>query len=699
MKIKLAKRSLMLILALAMVFSVLTGLSLTALAEGETTINILHTNDVHGRLFPDANNSGMLGMDKVAAIKQDTENAILVDVGDAIHGLPLVNINQGLNAIELMVAGGYQVMTPGNHDFNHGSARLLELAGVAAEGGLQIISTNVFDTAAGKTFLPATTIVEVEGIKVGFFGLSTLETPTLTHPANVAGLEFRALKASAESAITSLKADGAKVIVCLAHVARPEIEKLLGELTDKPDVVLEGHDHLLGSETISGVLVAGAGQYQEQLGLVSVTVGEDGAVAGVVASIIKKDDVEDLEPDAAVKALGAAKIAEVVEIYSEVVAASEILLSSARGSDTGVAGVRNSEQPLGNLVADAMRVLGGADVAVANGGGLRADLKVGELTKGDINSVLPFGNYLVVKEVTPKVLYEIMETGLQTFPVVNGRFPQISGMKVEFVASREAFDRVVSISVNGVVVNKDDETTKFKLATNDFMAAGGDGYEAIKGLHTLTELGSLDDLLIEYITKNLDGTIKADNAKLEGRIVEQPTAWAADEVAEAIAAGLVPKGLQWRFSEATTRAEFAALAVTLYEKVTGEEIEGRETFTDTEDVSVEKAAAIGVVLGYGGGLFGPDDALTRQQAAVMLSRLAFVLDAPFPAEAAVFTDNASIAVWAIKEVGEVQAAGVMRGMDTGAFEPQGPYQRQQSFVTMLRTLEAIVDSESMPVAA
>jgi len=705
MKLGFRRRSLALALALVMSLSVLTGLSLTALAEGETTINILHTNDVHGRLFPDASNSGMLGIDLVAAIKKDTTNAILVDVGDVIHGLPLVNINQGLNAIELMLAAGYQVMAPGNHDFNHGSARLLELSGVASDAGMEIISSNVFALGSGTTFLPATAIVEVDGVKVGFFGLTDLETPTLTHPANVAALEFRALKASAESAITKLKGDGAKVIVGLAHVNHADIVKLLGELTVKPDLILEGHDHLKGAETFSGVLVAGAGQYQESLGKVSITIGEDGTVKDITAGSIEKDDVAELEVDAAVKALAEAKVAEVVELYSEVVAASDILLSSARGSDVGPAGVRNTEQPLGNLVSDAMRILGSADIAFCNGGGLRADVKAGELTKGDFNSVLPFGNYLIIKEVTPKTLFEIMEIGLQTFPAPNGRFPQISGFSVEFVASREPLDRVISITFDGKVLDKEDETTILKLATNDFLAAGGDGYTPLEGLKTVVELGSLDDILIEYIVKNLGGTIKAENAKLDGRVVELPSPWAVDEIADAVKAGLVPDGLLWRFNSATTRAEFAALAVTLFEKVKGEAIEERAKFDDSEDANVEKAAAIGVVKGYGDGRFGPEDPLTREQAATMLSRLAEALDKPLPAEAAVFTDNASIASWAISEVGQVQAADVMRGVAAGAFDPKGAYERQQSIATILRLLSVIEEAEDgdggeyMPIAA
>ena len=685
MKSSIKRRSLTLVLSLAMIISLLVGLQIPAVADGDTIINILHTNDVHGRLYQvDSNNQGMMGIDKVAAIKKNTENSILVDVGDAIHGLPLVNINQGLNAIELMVAAGYDVMTPGNHDFNHGSARLSELAGIALEDGLHIISSNTFVKANGQSFLPTTRIVEIDGVAVGFFGLTTLEAPILTHPANVETLEFRAYKQSTENAIKALNDGGADVIVALAHIAREDIEALLKALDVKPDVVIEGHDHLLGSTEIEGVLVAGAGQYQENVGVVAITIGSDGKIGDIEASVVSKEDAEEFEGDAAVKALAEAAKAEVVEFYSEVVASSAVALSSFRGNDEGAQGVRNSEQPLGNLVADAMRILGEADVAMTNGGGLRADIKVGDLTKGDINSVLPFGNYLVIKEITPKELFELMEVGLQALPLVNGRFPQISGMDVEFIMARTALNRVTSISIDGKELDRDDDKTVYKLATNDFLAAGGDGYTILKDLTTVTELASLDDMLIEYITENLDGTISASDAKIDGRIVENPSVWAADFVEAAIEAGYVPANLQFMYSKATTRAEYCALAVTFYEAVTEDEIEGRSAFDDTDDVNVEKAAAIGLVQGYGDGNFGPGDELTREQAATILARLADALEIDFPESEATFDDNDTIASWAIEAVGKVQAAEIMEGVGDNKFAPKGAYTREQCIITIMR---------------
>jgi len=309
--------------------------------------------------------------------------------------------------------------------------------------------------------------------------------------------------------------------VGLAHTNRREIIWLIRALDIKPDVIIEGHDHTLGSATINGVLVASAGQYQENLGKVSIILDLNKQIISKTATHISRAAANNITGDPAVKALAETKKATVEAEFNVVVAQSDIELSSARGTDDGVAGVRNSEQPLGNLVADAMRIIGGADIAVTNGGGLRADIRTGDITKGDINAVLPFGNVLAVKEVTPKALKEILEIGLSSLPATHGRFPQVSGMSVVYDSGKDIGERIISITIDGNNLNLADDSTAYKLATNDFMANGGDGYEIFSGLTTLAELDSLDDMLIKYITENLGGRITANDAKIEGRLTEK----------------------------------------------------------------------------------------------------------------------------------------------------------------------------------
>ena len=166
-----------------------------------------------------------------------------------------------------------------------------------------------------------------------------------------------------------------------------------------------------------------------------------------------------------------------------------------------------------------------------------------------------------------------------------------------------------------------------------------------------------------------------------------PSAWAAEHVQRAITLNLVPANLQSAYTQAATRAEFAALAVALYETITGNEITGRVTFTDTTDVNVQKLAYLGVVDGMGDGTFAPNSQLTREQAAVLLARLAGAIDQPFPTAAPTFTDNAAISSWAQAGVGQAQAAGVMGGVGDNIFSPQGSFTREQSIIAMLRLFD------------
>ena len=167
---------------------------------------------------------------------------------------------------------------------------------------------------------------------------------------------------------------------------------------------------------------------------------------------------------------------------------------------------------------------------------------------------------------------------------------------------------------------------------------------------------------------------------------EAPSAWAAEQVSAAISTGIVPQALQSKYTQATTRAEFCALAVALYETVTGAEISGRTSFNDTTDINIQKLASLGVVSGVGNNNFAPDQKLTREQAATMLSRLATSMGNPMPKQAPTFADNGLISSWAVDGVGEAQAAGIMSGVGNNTFAPQAEYTREQSIITMMRLL-------------
>jgi hypothetical protein len=172
-------------------------------------------------------------------------------------------------------------------------------------------------------------------------------------------------------------------------------------------------------------------------------------------------------------------------------------------------------------------------------------------------------------------------------------------------------------------------------------------------------------------------------------VLDSPSDWAREGITSAISNGLVPQNLQSSYTQSATRAEFCALAVSLYETVKGAEIAERKTFADTADVNVQKMGALGVVYGVSDDRFDPNGTLTREQAATMLARLAAAVGKPLPEQAATFSDNTKISSWAIVQVGQVQAAGIMGGVGNNIFDPTGKYTREQSIITILRLFDVV----------
>jgi 5'-nucleotidase len=472
----------------------------------EPTATILHTNDIHGRFLPSGT---AIGIDTVASIYAQTPNSILVDAGDTFHGLPFATLNRGMDIVELMNAAGYSLFTPGNHDFNFGTDRLLELEAAADFG---FISANVF--AGDDLLFDAIAIREINGVRIGFFGLASPDTYHLTNPANVVGITFTDPIEAARDSVALLQEMDVDLIVAIAHLgsgARSDYRVDgwaidVAEAVEGIDIIVDGHSHTLHEEglLIGDTLIVQSGDHGRNLGRVDIFV-EDGEIS-IVASIISRDyAVENFDPDENVSTLIAEIEARQSEEMDVVVAYLPVTLYQAE--------IRSQEMPLGNLIADAIRWAAGTQLAFTNGGGIRDVLEAGDVTKGDIISVLPFGNYVVTLEVTPAILAAAMENGVSALPG-GGRFPQVSGFSFTFNPDAKDGQRVISISVDGVELDLEDTTTVFTLATNNFIMAGGDAFTMFVDLPILLELGNQDEILIEYMNY-----ADLENLAVEGRIV------------------------------------------------------------------------------------------------------------------------------------------------------------------------------------
>ncbi|MCL2048231.1 MAG: 5'-nucleotidase C-terminal domain-containing protein [Defluviitaleaceae bacterium] len=470
-----------------------------------TEIIILHTNDTHGRIV--GNDSDIIGIDHVAAIRKNTPNSILLDAGDTLHGLPIATLSRGADIAALMKAAGYNAMTVGNHEFNYGWERLAELRELA---GFPFLASNV-TKEDGAPYLDDTTIIEVDGVKIGLFGVTTEATAHSAMPEYVAGLAFADPVAAARDSAALLQSQGVHIIVAICHLgSEPYNGTLSAQLAHEVpeiDVIIDGHSHTGGAWSENGVLIVQAGDYGSSLGKVAIAV-ENGQIVSKTAALIDFGEARITAPDEAVAAL----LNDITEnlniVLSEAVGESSTEMSSERAP-----GVRTQEMPLGNLVADAYREAAGADIAIANGGDIRADLMSGVVTKGDIISILPFGNTLMLKTVTPALLREILENGVSGIVAdengeidheqsPQGRFLQVSGFSFSYEPAAPEGERVRSITLDdGSSLSLDDNTTTLTIAGSNYVMTGGDFYTMLGELPVERELGTADEALAAYVAR------------------------------------------------------------------------------------------------------------------------------------------------------------------------------------------------------
>lgn len=481
------KKILSLILVLAVVFSF--G---SFAAETGTHITLVHINDTHAKVF-EGKYDGM-GVAKVAekveALRAENPNTLLLDAGDSFHGTTFATLDEGESIVKVMNAMNFDAMTAGNHDFNYGQDRLVELAEMA---NFPVLAANV-TKADGSNLLESYVIKEVDGVKIGIFGLASPETVYKTHPDNVKGLTFADPVESSKAMVAELK-DQVDVIVALAHVGIDE--ETIVKSTDianavpEIDVIIDGHSHtdLENGMMVNGVLIVSSGEYTKNVGIVDLTV-VDGKVTNKSAKLFNKSETEDMTGNAEITALLDDIQTDHEKITSVVLSNTKTVLDGEREQ------VRAGETNLGNLIADAMLNETKADVAITNGGGIRASIPVGDITKGDVITVLPFGNYITTKAVTGADIKAAIENGVDSYPGTKGAFPHVAGMAYTFDANLPADARVTALTIKGVPV---DLNKTYVLATNNFMAAGGDGYTMFADYPIKGEFAALDEALIDYL--------------------------------------------------------------------------------------------------------------------------------------------------------------------------------------------------------
>ena len=467
---------------------------------GQKILTILHVNDTHGRY--NYKEGEIIGYPKAKTIIDEFKKngpTIALDAGDATHGTNFATLSKGESIVKLLDVAGFSAIVPGNHDFNYGKDRLLELSQMGSN--LEFLSANIKSKENGSSLLPETLIFDVNGIKVGVFGLSTPETVYKSHPKNTEGLDFDQVVASAQQSVEELKANDADVIVLLSHLGTDLASQvntftLLDELTNKSDidVIIDGHSHSLypNVNIYNESFIASTGQHFNNIGVTTITIKEDGSKV-LASRMINVSDEE---------VINAKEDEQVLELIKQYEPSNEEVLSKVIGNTTSALdglreNVRTKETNLANLITDSMRFETGADAALTNGGGIRASIDAGEITMGEALTVLPFGNLVTVIEATGQNIVDAIKHGASKYPNANGGFPQVSGIEYTIDASTDQI-KIVNVKIGG---NPVDLTKKYKLATNDFMAVGGDGYTMFKGLNQDSLHGSMLDIFANHIEK------------------------------------------------------------------------------------------------------------------------------------------------------------------------------------------------------
>jgi 2',3'-cyclic-nucleotide 2'-phosphodiesterase (5'-nucleotidase family) len=506
-------KRLSLLLTLVMIFSMLLPMGNVWAEDSVETaagvsFTIVHTNDTHSRAL---SADGQLGFGKIASkineLRASKENVLVLDAGDTFHGQTIATLVKGESIVKVMNAIKYDAMTPGNHDFNYGQERLLELGQVA---DFPIISANVLK-ADGTPLLTPYVVKELNGVKVGIFGLSTPETTYKTNPNNVKGLTFEDPVAAAEKMVKELEGK-VDVIIALSHLGLDEAStytsKLVAEKVKGIDIIVDGHSHSVLNEglKVGDSYIVQTGEYGANLGIVDVTV-ENGEIASVKASLFSAESAQELNDDSEV-----AKVLEEINAEQEVIT-SVVIGKTAVELDGVREHVRAGETNLGNLITNAILEATEADVVITNGGGIRASIDVGDITKGEVITVLPFGNYVVVKTVKGSDILAALEHGVSQYPAPNGGFPHVAGIRFAFDPSKEAGSRITKAEIKGEALVPDKE---YALATNDFMAVGGDNYTMLAEGQVVKELPGLDEVVIDYISKY--GTV---DIKVDGRVIAE----------------------------------------------------------------------------------------------------------------------------------------------------------------------------------
>jgi 5'-nucleotidase len=491
-------------------FIIFAFVNLYAQSPETVRVTILHVNDVYQFMPVEGGTRG--GLARLLTLKKEAlkenPNTIFTLGGDTLSPSVETRTYKGAQMIDAWNAVGLDLSVLGNHEFDIKTADLLERM---KESKFQWLGANVYDTKTNKIFADTQPFVirDFGGVKVGFIGLLLPETKETS--SMEASLTVKNYCETAKDLVPKMRAAGANAVVGLTHLFMVQ-DKELAKCADF-DLILGGHEHTLLQSSSNGTPIFKMTADARELGKFNLNF--DAKTKKLESLDWEIIPVTDKIAEAPEFTPVFEKYKDLLQKLAEPVGMSGAVLDALSLSN------RTKETNIGNFIADSYRNAVNADVALVNGGSIRADLTYnpGVLTKRDVLSILPFNNPIVKVEVSGKLLREILEHGVARSAEDNepGRFPQISGMSFKFDASKPAGNRVTEILVGGKPL---DEKKNYTLATSDFLVSrGGDGYTMFKNAKILSkaEDAPKDSEVLEQAIKNAPN--KTIAPKLENRIV------------------------------------------------------------------------------------------------------------------------------------------------------------------------------------
>ena len=483
-----------------------------------TIITTMSTSDIHGNMVPYTPSGSSIevgGSARAAWLFDEAErrnpNTLILDGGDSPYNTDLANISLGKSSVDVMNAQGYDATVLGNHDFDYSFDNLLSLAD-RAEYAMLSANTYWKDGTYPEQFEPYI-VKEVGGVKVAIVGLTDDGSKATTHYANTQDIDFHDQWEVGQEVVAQADAE-ADVVIMLSHLHGGN--NTVPTRIDGIDMEIGGGNDIFGRPlNIEGTVVVNPGGVGTCVNQTNLNL-KDGEVLGYTFNqiILSSDVPEDAEVKAIIEDYQADLDAQMEVVIGQ--CASDIAWSSPL--------VRTQESPLGNLAADALRDYCDADIAIQNGGGIRAGLTAGDVTVGDVFAMLPFDNKVTLVEVTGQTVWDALENGVDGYPTTNGKFPQVSGIKYTFDGSKPAGERIVSVTLeDGTPLDLD---AWYTLACNDFMCGGGDGYTMLNVFNpddgnehnSETAAQDLPGCKLVYRTNDYYRTVVSEYIKAQGSI-------------------------------------------------------------------------------------------------------------------------------------------------------------------------------------